>query len=141
MTKQQPPSRSRLRTIALTLAALSAAIGLLVFGGWIGIRLLGPRTSTDSATSLSEVQTNGGTYVGHIVSDDGTWVTLGDAAVVTVEAVPSGAGSQVVVRSLSGEPYGLGTQIRVSRRQVVFVGDVASDSQLAAAYRKAVGGG
>ena len=139
MATTQATEQSQRRT-ALTVVVLAvAAVGLLAASGFVGALLLGPGTAARLGGQLQEVQTPSGNYVGRIVKDDGSWITLADPAVVSVQAAPDNTGNQVVVRSLTAEPFGLGGQILISHGQIGFVASVESDSQLAAAYRQALG--
>ena len=139
--REDAPSNSGPWRTALLIGVLFVLIVVLSGGAWwMGHSLFSPGGAATLPGDLQEVQTSGGTYVGRITADDGAYVTLADPAIVLVETVPGGSATQAVVRSLHAEPYGLGDEIRISSAQIVFVGSVATDSQLAAAYLQAQGG-
>jgi hypothetical protein len=139
LTTNDVIKRSRAKSVLIVVVLAAVVVGVVALGGLAGASLLRSGAAGRLGGQLQEVQTSGGNYVGHIVQDDGTWLTLADPAVVTVQAAADGSGNQVVVRALSAEPFGLGTQILISRTQIEFVGSVRSDSQLAGAYRQALG--
>lgn len=126
------------RLLKAAASAAGAAI-LLLAGAWIGTKLVSPGPVVGMPGELQQIETTGGTYLGRVQAEEDGYLRLLNPAILTVEAVGEGADSQAVVRSLRTEPYGLGSEILVSRAQVVFVASVADDSQLARAYARAVG--
>lgn len=139
MTEAASRVESRWRLPLIVIPTLIAAALLVVVGVRIGMAVFGPAATTSLPGELQQVETTGGTYLGRVTSDDGTYLRLAGPAIVLVESGGDGTNDQIVVRSLSAEPYGLGSVILLNRDQIIFVAGVASDSQLAAAYASALG--
>ena len=113
--------------------------GLLLFVGMrVGQALFAPGPAESFTTELQEIRTTDGNYLGRIVADDGEYIRLADPATVTaLGGSEATAGEQFVVQRLATEPFGLVGDLLVNVDQVIFVGAVANDSQLAAAYADA----
>lgn len=111
---------------------------LLVAGLFVGRALTDSGPTSDFPTRLEEVRTSDGNFVGRVVADDDDYIRLADPATVAIQSADDGSGAQqLVVQRLASEPFGLVGDILISREQVIFVGAVANDSQLAAAYAEA----
>jgi hypothetical protein len=136
LTLKLPP----LRRFGLWVATLIVAAALLAVGVRIGLVLFAPGEAASLGGQLQEVQTTGGTYVGRIVSDNGHYIRLAQPAIVRVQPAASAEGvSQFVVQMLAAEPFGIGSDLLINRDQILFMGSVASDSDLAGAYREVSG--
>jgi len=129
-----------LRRVGYWLASLVVAAALLALGVRIGLALFGPGEAASLGGQLQEVQTTGGTYVGRIASDNGHYVRLSQPAIVRAQPAASAeGGSQFVVQMLATEPFGIAGDLVINRDQIIFMGRVASDSDLASAYREVSG--
>lgn len=135
VTVSLPSVSGIVRTVVLVVAALV----LLAVGIRVGIGLLSPGPAADFGrdTGLQQVLTTANTFVGRVVSDDGTYVRLAGPAIVR-DASSSGS-SQLVVQLLTVDPFDLDGDILIPRSQVVLVGNVTAGSGLETAYRQATG--
>jgi hypothetical protein len=130
------PSVSGIVRIVL---ALVVAVVLLAVGVRIGLALLSPGTAAEFADDgrLQQVVTVTDTFVGRVVSDDGTYLRLRGPAVVR-DASSSSQG-QLIVQLLVADPFDLDGEILVARSEVILVGNVLVGSGLETAYRQATG--
>lgn len=140
MSKTDSPGRTPIQRGLGWLGVVVAAALLLFVGARVGQALFAPGPAASFATELQEVRTTDGNFVGRVVSDDDDYIRLADPAVVTPLEVDGGTGEgQVAVQRLATEPFGLVGDLLINREQVIFVGGVANDSQLARAYAEASG--
>ena len=137
------PSPRRLLQIVMTIAV---ALVVLLVGVRVGASVLGPSPlmSVVDGGDLHQVQVLGGAvYLGHIVSDDGGILRLSGAALLRQQDAPAPstgqAGTQLIVQSLTTDPFGIGSDVVIPLTQVTLVGVVAPASSLAQAYGQAMG--
>jgi len=130
------PSASGLVRTILTIAV---ALALVAIGVRLGFGLLSPGPAAEFAQDgrLQQVVTTTNTFVGQVVSDDGTYLRLRGPAIV--RDASSDADSQLIVQLLVADPFDLDGEILVVRSEVVLIGNVLAGSGLETAYRQATG--
>jgi hypothetical protein len=135
-----------LRTVALTVVGIAAAIAVVVVVARLTASILSPSPVMDLASEggLHEIQLLGGAvYVGTIVTDDGSMLRVARPAIVRQEQVPAASpgaqGPRVIVQSLTTDPFGIAADIVIPLDQVIFVGVLQPTSSLGSAYSEAVG--
>jgi len=122
-----------------TILALAVGTALVLAGARLGLALLSPGPAAEFALDgrLQQVVTTTNTFVGQVVSDDGTYLRLRGPAIVR-DASGDGS-SQLIVQLLRVDPYDLDGEILVMRSEVILVGNVLAGSGLETAYRQATG--
>lgn len=144
---EEPQNRSTgPATQAPWLRVATWVVGLVVVGSvaFLGLRigqtLLGEGPIEGLGGELHQIQTATGTYVGTITAVQRGYLVLAQPAVVTAQASQEGDGTEFLVESLAGEPYGISGAIAIREDQVIHVGSVAPSSGMAGAYRAATNG-
>jgi hypothetical protein len=128
------PTAGRLVRVLVGVLIVAAMVGV---GVRVGLWIVSPGPAAEfAAGGLQQVQTAGGTYVGRIVADDGTYVRIAAPAIVRPESAESG---RLLVQLLTADPFDLGGDILVPRTQVLLIGNVTAGSGLETAYRQAIG--
>lgn len=140
---------------SLTVAVPSSAqivkailgIGIAVLIVFVGLRLggslLGPAgaQALSTGSGLQEIHTTQGVYVGQLVKEDDSYLSLRTPAVVReAQDADGGSGSgRILVILLASEPYYIAGDVVLPRDQVILVGNVTPGSPLDTAYRQATG--
>src|SRR5262245_44963867 len=128
------PSPRRLARIVGTVLVVAV---VLAIGVRLGTWAVSPGPAAELARShaLQQIVTSGGTYLGHVVGDDGTYVRIARPAIVR----PEQSTSNLVVQLLAVDPYDLNGDILMPRSSILLIGNVAAGSGLETAYRQATG--
>jgi len=128
------PTAGRLLRLLVGIVAVAAVVGI---GVRLGLWFVLPGPAAEfAAAGLQQVQTAGGTYVGRVVADDGTYLRIAAPAIVRPESAESG---RLIVQLLTADPFDLGGDVLVPRAQVLLIGNVSAGSGLETAYRQAIG--
>jgi hypothetical protein len=125
--------------VVRTILVIAVALALLAVGVRLGLAVLSPGPAADfgRGAPLQQVVTTTSTFVGQVVSDDGTYLRLHGPAIV--RDASSAGSSQLIVQLLVADPFDLNGDILIPRSQVILIGNVASSSGLETAYRQATG--
>jgi hypothetical protein len=134
------------RQVSMVLATVLGALALLLVGARIGASLLAPSPvmSVTAGGELHQIQLLGGSaYLGRILSDEGGMLRVGDAALLRQQQAPTASGNQaetqLIVQSLTTDPFGITSDVVIPIDQVALIGVVDPDSSLGAAYGEAMG--
>jgi hypothetical protein len=134
------PSPAR---VAKAVVAIAAAVLIVIVGLRIGGSLLGPAAAKalSAGGALQEIHTTQGLYVGQVVAEDESYISLRTPAVVREEQATDGGtpSGRILVILLASEPYYVAGDVVLPRNQVVLVGNVTPGSPLDTAYRQATG--
>ena len=129
--------------IARAIVAIVAAVLIVIVGLRIGGALLGPggAKALSAGGALQEIHTTQGVYVGQVVAEDESYITLRTPAIVREEPAADGAtgSGRILVILLAADPYFVAGDVVLPRDQVVLVGNVMTGSPLETAYRQATG--
>lgn len=120
-------------------------VGAVALGIFLGMRLGGtllsdPMGDALAGSELHQVYTvNGTVYLGEIRSRGANEMRLDRPALVRQASGDGSGAGGVFVQALLADPYDIAGSIAIRYEQVVMVGSVDPESQLAAAYRQAIG--
>ena len=123
----------------------TGALVLIVVGTFIGVRvgailLIDPLGAVVADGDLHEIQlVNGQVFIGQVVQRGPEQLRLRDGAVVRQVSSADGSQTDFVVQALFADPYGLRGDVAIAIDQLISVGVVDEGSNLAGAYRRALG--
>ncbi len=118
------------------IGGIVVAAVIVLAGMQIGALVAQPRGAAGLAGELHQIHTASGLYVGTVTREDGDYIRLAAASIITPVEGDEG---QYRVQPLAAEPYSASGEVLIAREQVVLVASVASDSELAAAYDEVFG--
>jgi hypothetical protein len=126
-----------------TIVLVALAAGILLLGWILGGRLVGggPVARLASGAVIELHLQGGAVLIGQLVAEEGDYLRLRSPASLTAPAAGAEPdGGQWTVRMLGSDPFAVAGDVLVPSDQITFLGAVAAQSGIAAAYRQAAGG-